>query len=79
MSFRSDLIRRANLNPIMEMDAAGMGLHAISGVFRDYGIEISPNDVVITIKTYASLGVRPLPRAAVKAHINGARLAFNPT
>lgn len=79
MSLRSDLFRRGNLNRIMEMDAAGMGVHAISGVFRDHGIEISANDVATAIRTYAPLGAKPLPRAVVRAHIEGARLAFNPT
>ena len=79
MSFRNDLIRRGNLNRIMEMDAADMGLHAISGVFRDHGIEISPNDVATVIRTYTPLGTKPLPRALVKAHIEGARLALSPT
>lgn len=79
MSFRTDLARRGNLNRIIEMDAEGMGLHAISGVFRDHGIEISPNDVATIIRTYVPLGAKPLSRAIVRAHIEGTRLAFNPT
>ncbi len=78
MPFQNDLARRGNLNRIVEMDAAGMGLHAISGIFRDHGIEISSNDVATVLRIYVPLGSKPLPKSVVKAHIQGARLAFNP-
>lgn len=77
MSFRNDLARRGNLNRIMEMNAEGMGLNAISGVFRDQGIEILPSDVATIIRTYVPLGAKPLSKAVVRAQINGARLGFN--
>ena len=78
MSVRNDLARRGNLKRIMEMDVAGMGPHAISGVFQDHGIEISPSDIATVIRTYVPLGAKPVSRAVVKAHIEGARLAFSP-
>lgn len=79
MSFRNDLIRRGNVNRILEMDAAGMGPHAISGVFRDHGITIPASDIPVIIRTHGPLGDKPLPKAVVRAYIAGAHFAFNPT
>ncbi|WP_217514453.1 hypothetical protein [Vibrio metschnikovii] len=52
-----------NLNRIIEMDAAGVGVNAIAGVFQDNNININANDVRSMLKVNEVLTNKALPKA----------------
>ena len=59
-----------NINRIKELDEAGFGVNAISGIFRDYNIEISENDVRSLLNVTNTLTKKALPKAEVKKLID---------
>jgi hypothetical protein len=61
-----DLKYRGNVNRIMEMHELGNGPNAISGVFADHGMTVTPQQVKGIIESREELCRKALPKSAVK-------------
>jgi hypothetical protein len=69
MKMRQMLVRAGNENRILEMHEAGFGVHQISGIFKDHGIQISAKSVAGVIDANAPLSSKALPKSVVRAAI----------
>lgn len=55
-----------NFNRIRELNEAGLRVNTISGLFKDHGINISPEEVRTLIKCDKMLTSKSLPKKACK-------------
>ena len=59
----------SNINSIIRMDAAGIGVNDISGLFKEHGIDVTPENVRNALKMAATLTKKSLPKIAVNKFI----------
>ena len=69
MSWRENLVTIGNLNRIQEMKNAGMGNNAIAGMFQDYGMNVTAQQIETLSTVTPELGKKALPKKEVKQAI----------
>ncbi|HFC6397383.1 TPA: hypothetical protein ACFNMZ_002021 [Neisseria polysaccharea] len=77
-TFREHLAIAGNLNRIEEMKSAGIGSNTISGMFRDHGMDVSPEQIDALSSALPELGKKALPKKEVKKVMSAAK-DFNKT
>jgi hypothetical protein len=70
MRIDKSLKLNGNINRILEMNAAGVGVNAIAGTFQDYGMNINADDVRGVLKISEELTKKAIPKKAVKQLID---------
>lgn len=65
MRFDKSLKLQGNINRIIEMNEAGVGVNAIAGIFQDHGMNINAGDVRAVIKISEELTKKAIPKKSV--------------